>query len=78
MSTHSAFRVPSNIDLAPEEYQTHSRDASRSVTFSPHQLAHLETVFPEMVHVESHSDAQIRHRIGQRSVLAHIRSKVGQ
>lgn len=74
MTKRSMFDVPASM-LTPDEYQTHTRDASRDVVFSAHQVAYLETVFPELVHVDSHSDAQIRHRLGQRSVIAHIREK---
>ena len=65
--------IPAN-ELAPE-YMVRSRDASREIGFTAQQLQHLETVFPEILD-SSVTEATLRHRLGQRSVMAYIKSKV--
>lgn len=54
------------------------RSDPHKITFTPKQLEALETVFPELSGSEAMTEAQIRHRLGQRSVIAFIRDRVAR
>lgn len=58
------------------EYLTTNRSNPNAVTFSRVQLEALEKLFPEQHHGSGMTEAEIRHSLGQRSVVAYIRSKV--
>lgn len=66
-----------NID--PHTLQPQIFDAdlavSKDVRFTRQQLAYLETVFPEVLEIGL-TEADIRTRLGQRIVIAHIRNRV--
>lgn len=63
------------VNLHPDYLNT-QRANPQEVTFTPQQLTALETLFPELhLGSDSLSEATIRHRIGQRSVVAFIRGK---
>lgn len=46
------------------------------VEFTPRQVAYLERMFPEVISSATTAEAEMRHRGGQRSVVAFIKSKV--
>lgn len=62
---------------AQEVPQTFDSDlaVSKDVKFTRQQLAYLETVFPEVLEVGL-TEADLRTRVGQRIVLAHIKNRV--
>lgn len=62
--------------LTPD-YLSTQRSDPQQITFTRQQLAALETVFPEIaVGSDAMPDAKVRHHLGQRSVVAFVRSKV--
>lgn len=78
MSKATPFSVNmpgAGANLHPDYLMTQKANPN-DITFTPQQLKALETMFPE-VHLgsDSLSEASIRHRIGQRSVVAFIRDK---
>lgn len=63
------------VDLHPDYLNT-QRSNPQDITFTPHQLKAIETLFPEPAEgCDSLSEAFLRHRLGQRSVVAFIRGK---
>lgn len=48
---------------------------SKNVRFTRQQLAYLETVFPEVLE-SGLAEAELRTRLGQRIVIAHIKNRV--
>lgn len=65
-----------NRDMMPD-YLSTERARPDQITFTPQQLAALETVFPEIAAgSDALTDAKVRHHLGQRSVVAFIRDRV--
>lgn len=64
--------------LMQRDIPAHARPASpQEIRFTPQQLAYLEQVFPEIgVEGVSLSEAEVRQRLGQRSVIHHVRQRI--
>lgn len=62
--------------MQPDYLQTQRADPAQ-ITFTRQQLDYLERLFPEIdAGSDAMSEAKIRHHLGQRSVIAHIKRKV--
>lgn len=69
------FHVDNIMRDGVPDYLTTQRSDPQQVTFTRQQLSALETVFPEVTGADALTEAQVRHRLGQRSVVAFIRDR---
>ena len=78
MAKPNPFQVPNLNETMPDYLMTQRADPHK-ITFTPQQLAALETVFPEIAEgSDAMTDAKVRHHLGQRSVIAFIRNRVAR
>ena len=64
-----------NIGVDLPDYLMTERADPRQVSFTPQQLDALETLYPEF-YALNQTDAELRFRAGQRSVLHFIKERV--
>ena len=67
--------IDHNNDIGGADYLRTERSDPRQVSFTPQQLDALEALYPEFYAINQ-TDAELRFRAGQRSVLHFIKERV--